>query len=213
MTVLSAAITLLLVMDPVGNIPFFLAALRDVEPARRAWVLRRELLIALGVMIAFLFAGKRLLEVLHISDPALSIAGGVILFLISLRMVFPSPNKSLQEELHGEPFIVPLAIPYVAGPSLLASELLLVSREPTRWPAWLLALTIAWLGCAVVIVAANRLSRWLGEKGLIALERLAGMLLVAIAVQMLLGGIEQYVVGLGGKATHAITIDPKPSLP
>src|SRR5947209_1223025 len=145
MTIASAALLFFLVMDPLGNIPFFLSALKDVAPARRTFVLLRELLVALSVMVAFLFAGQSLLGLLHISEPALTIAGGVILFLIALRMVFPSPEKSMQEELAGEPFIVPLAIPYVAGPSLLAAELLLMSREPARWPEWLMALTLAWL--------------------------------------------------------------------
>src|SRR5262245_45079711 len=107
-------------MDPLGNIPFFLAALQPVDPARRTRVVVRELLIAYGVMVIFLFAGQHLLGLLHISEPALTIAGGVILFLIAVRMVFPSPHQSGHEDVEGEPFVVPLAIPYVAGPSLLA---------------------------------------------------------------------------------------------
>src|SRR5262245_65151333 len=126
----SAAVLLFLVMDPLGNIPFFLASLQQVDPVRQSRVVTRELVIAYGVMVVFLFAGQSLLGMLHISEPALTIAGGVILFLIALRMVFPSPEKSMQEDVDGEPFIVPLAIPYVAGPSVLATELLLMSREP-----------------------------------------------------------------------------------
>src|SRR5258708_9568099 len=108
----------------------------------------RELLIAYAVMVAFLFAGRPLLDILGISDPALTIAGGVILFLIALRMVFPPPGRSLHEEVEGEPFIVPLAIPYVAGPSVLATELLLMSRERQRWGSWLVALSLAWRATA-----------------------------------------------------------------
>jgi multiple antibiotic resistance protein len=192
-TIASSAVLLFLVMDPLGNVPFFLAALRDVDAARQGRVVARELLIAYGVMVVFLFAGRPLLDLLHISEPALTIAGGVILFLIALRMVFPSPDRPLHEGVNGEPFIVPLAIPYVAGPSVLATELLLMSREPGRWASWLAGLTVAWAVTAVILLAASRLRSLLGPRGLIASERLMGMLLVAIAVQMFLSGVERYI--------------------
>jgi len=190
MTTASAAFLLFLVMDPLGNIPFFLPALAAVDPSRQNRVVIRELLIAYAVMVAFLFAGAQLLRLLAVTEPALTIAGGVVLFLIALRMVFPSPERSLQEKIEGEPFIVPLAIPYVAGPSTLATEVLLMSREPERWPEWLLALTIAWLATAVIIASGSRLSRFLGQRGLIAMERLMGMVLVAVAIQQFLTGVE-----------------------
>jgi multiple antibiotic resistance protein len=189
MTIFSAAVLLFLVMDPLGNIPFFLSALKSVEPDRRGRVVMRELLIALGVLVLFLFLGQHLLNWLDISEPALTLSGGVILFLIALRMIFPSAEKSMREDVAGEPFIVPLAIPYVAGPSALATELLLTSRESARWPEWLLALFLAWLVSSVIILAASRLQRVLGEKGVIALERLMGMILVAVSIQMLLTGV------------------------
>jgi MarC family membrane protein len=189
----SAAILLFLVMDPLGNIPFFLAALKTVPPARQRLVMARELLIAYAVMVAFLFAGRPLLEVLRISEPALTIAGGVILFLIALRMVFPPPGRAPHEEVEGEPFVVPLAIPYVAGPSVLATELLLMSREPQRWGSWLVAVTLAWAATAVILMLAGAVRSLLGPRGMIAVERLMGMVLVAIAIQMFLSGIERYV--------------------
>jgi multiple antibiotic resistance protein len=195
-TIASAAVLLFLVMDPLGNIPFFLAALKQVDPSRQARVIARELLIAYAVMVGFLFAGQFLLGVLRLSEPALTIAGGVILFLIAVRMVFPSPERSLHERVEGEPFIVPLAIPYVAGPSVVATELLLMSREPARWADWLTALSLAWLAAAVIVLLGSRLRTYLGEKGLTALERLMGMLLVAVAIQMFLSGIERFVAGL-----------------
>ena len=123
----------------------------------------------------------------------MTIAGGVVLFLIALRMVFPSPGGSLHEKVEGEPFIVPLAIPYVAGPSTLATEVLLMSREPERWAAWLLALTMAWLATAVILLLGSQLSRFLGQRGLIAMERLMGMVLVAVAMQQFLNGVETAV--------------------
>ena len=193
MTATSAAFLLFLVMDPVGNIPFFLSSLKSVAPARRSRVVARELLIAYAVLVTFLFGGRHLLGVLGISDPALSIAGGVVLFLISVRMVFPTPEGTMREDIQGEPLVVPLAIPYVAGPSALATVLLLSSREPERWPEWLLALTGAWLVGAAILLAGSRLQRRLGERGIIAMERLMGMVLVAIAVQLFLTGVEGYV--------------------
>lgn len=191
MTTASAALLLFLVMDPLGNVPFFLAALKNVEPARVRPIIVRELLIALAVLVFFLFTGRFILELLHISDPALTIAGGIILFLIALRMIFPTPEGSMQEGVDGEPFIVPLAIPYVAGPSALATELLLMSREPDRWLDWLIALTAAWFVTSVIIYFASGLRHVLGQKGLIALERLMGMVLITVSIQMLLDGIKK----------------------
>lgn len=192
MTLASAIILLFLVIDPFGNVPFFVSALKDVDPARRRRVVIRELLIAYFVMVVFLFVGGPFLKVLGISGPALTIAGGVILFLIALRMVFPNRNRSAQEDLEGEPFIVPLAIPYVAGPSVLAVELLMMSDEPGRWPVWLLAVTVAWAATAVVVFFGSQVAERLGPRGLVAIERLMGMILVAIAIQMFLTGADTY---------------------
>lgn len=189
MTLVSAALLLFLVMDPLGNIPFFITALKSVEPSRRRLVVGRELLIALVVLVFFLFAGPYILKLLDISEPALTIAGGVILFLIALRMIFPTADKTLHEEVDGEPFVVPLAIPYVAGPSTLATELLLMSREPERWLEWLAALLLAWLASSVIIFFASGLAQYLGQKGLIAMERLMGMVLIAVSINMLMNGI------------------------
>jgi len=193
MTLLSAAVLLFLVMDPLGNVPFFLATLTQVEPVRQKRVVVRELVIALAVLVFFLFAGRYVLALLRISEPALSLAGGVILLLIALRMIFPTADRSLREESEGEPFIVPLAIPYVAGPSAFATELLLMSREPARWPEWFLALLLAWLVTAVIIFFASGMRRFLGTKGLIAIERLMGMVLVTVAIQMLMDGINSFL--------------------
>lgn len=192
MTIASAIVLLFLVIDPFGNVPFFVAALKEVEKARRRRVVIRELLIAYGVMVAFLFAGEPFLRVLGISGPALTIAGGVILFLIAIRMVFPIRGRSLQEDLQGEPFIVPLAIPYIAGPSVLAVELLLMSDEPERWPIWLTAITVAWAATAVIVLFGSQVAERLGQRGLVAVERLMGMILVAIAIQMFLTGADLY---------------------
>ena len=192
MTLASAIVLLFLVIDPFGNVPFFVSALKDVDAARRTKVIIRELLIAYVVMVAFLFAGQPFLRVLGISGPALTIAGGVILFLIAIRMVFPVRGRNLEEELQGEPLIVPLAIPYIAGPSVLAVELLLMSDEPERWPVWLIAITVAWAGTALVVLFGSQVAERLGRRGLVAIERLMGMILVAIAIQMFLTGADMY---------------------
>ena len=194
MTLISAALLLFLVMDPLGNIPLYLTALKNVEPKRRTKVIFRELMIALLVMVIFLFSGQAFLSALHISEPALTITGGVILFLIALKMIFPQPNDgNVQEE---EPFIVPLAIPYVAGPSALATLLLIMNGEPERWPDWLAALLLAWAVTGVILLCAAPLARTLKNRGLIAIERLMGMVLVAISIQMLLDGITKFVTSL-----------------
>ncbi len=193
MTVISATLLLFLVIDPLGNIPFFLSALKAVEPARQNKIIIRELLIGLFVLVIFLFSGQYLLSLLHIEKTALTIAGGVILFLIALRMIFPNVEKPLHEEFQGEPFIVPLAIPYVAGPSALATALLLMSQEPSRWSEWLLAVFLAWLAASIIIFSASLFRKYLGEKGLIAMERLMGMVLITVSIQMLLNGISQFM--------------------
>jgi len=197
MTIVSVAVLMFLVMDPLGNIAFFIAAMANVDPKRQRFVIIRELLIALVALIVFLFAGRSFLQLLGISSDALTIAGGVILLLIALRMIFPAAEKPLKENVSGEPFIVPLAIPYVAGPSAMATELLLMNREPDRWLEWLFAIFLAWLACAVILYFASGLRRYLTDKGLVAVERLMGMVLVTVAVQMLLTGLKQFLQPAG----------------
>ncbi|MBC7528515.1 MAG: MarC family protein [Chthonomonadaceae bacterium] len=196
MTIFSTALLLFLVIDPLGNIAFFLAALSRVSPARQKQVVVRELLIALLVLVLFLFLGRFALQVLHLSEPALTISGGIILLLIALRMIFPSAEKPLHEQVENEPFIVPLAIPYVAGPSTMATELLLMSREPNRWKEWLLAVFLAWLVTSIILYFASGMKKYLGERGLVAIERLMGMVLITVSVQMFLTGISEFIAHL-----------------
>lgn len=193
MTMLSAALLLFLVLDPFGNIPLFLAALSSVDASRRKWVLARELLVALVVLLVFLFGGQYLLRALQISESSLTIAGAILLFIISIRMVFPTPGVVSEHEIEGEPFIVPLAIPFVAGPSAMAAILFIMNREPDRWPEWLGAVVIAWAVAATILLLSSSLSRVLGKRGLIAIERLMGMILITLAVQMLMTGIREYL--------------------
>lgn len=195
MTTLSAGIMLFLIMDPLGNIPFFLSLLKAVPPKRRRWVMVRELLIALGVLLAFLFGGQYILHGLQLKQESISIAGGIVLFLIGIRMVFPPADGSgiFGNVGGGEPFIVPMAIPGVAGPSAMAALLLLTNTEPGRTADWTIALLLAWLASSVILLSATYLFRWLGESVLVALERVMGMLLIALSVQMFMGGVASFL--------------------
>lgn len=187
------AITLLLIMDPLGNIPPFMSALKKVEAERRRKVLVREILIAYVVLLTFLFAGKYILRLLSLQQETISIAGGIVLFLIALRMVFPREEPEQRDRLRGEPFIVPLAIPFIAGPSTLASLLLLQQSSPNSTLQLFLALTLAWSATAVILLSSTILFRLLKERGLIAIERLMGMLLVMLAVQMFINGVAKFM--------------------
>ena len=193
MTLVSAAVLLFLVMDPLGNLPVFLSALKRVPPERQTRVVLREMIFALIALLLFLLLGGHLLRLLGLSEPALGVAGGVILMLIALRMIFPSRETSMEEDVDSEPFIVPLAIPYVAGPSALATVLLLMTREPGRWLEWVLALLLAWSACLPIMLLSGTLRRWLGVRGLIAVERLMGLVLVTIAVEMLMTGVATFL--------------------
>jgi multiple antibiotic resistance protein len=191
---ISNAVLLFFVIDPFGLIPLYAAILRRVPTERRTRVLVRELLIALVALILFLFAGKYVLAALHISEPAMVISGALILFLIALPMIFPSIKLSMESEGASEPFIVPLATPLFAGPSALALVMVIGSGEiSTNWPTWLATVFLAWAAASAVVLLGNVLARWMGQRGLIAIERLMGMFLVAIAVEMLLSGVSSYL--------------------
>jgi MarC family membrane protein len=193
-TFASAVVILLLVMDPVGNIPLFIAVLRDVEPGRRVRVILRECAIALGVLLLFVFFGRSMLDLLGLSDTALNIAGGVILFLIALRLIFKHPEGVFgASSVGGEPFIVPLAIPAIAGPTAIATVVLFVSRAPERMLEWIGALSVAGAVTLTLLIFADRIATLLGPRALAALDRLMGLLLTAIAVEMLLNGIRSFV--------------------
>lgn len=189
MDLFSAVVTLLLVMDPLGNIPVFLSVLKTVPAERRRAVLVREIAIAYVVLLGFFLAGDYLLEILGLAQEAVSIAGGIVLFLIALRMIFPGENNIAGDRLEGEPFVVPLAIPLIAGPSTLATLLLLQRSAPSTRGELLLALTIAWSISGMLLMSSTFLHRVLRERGLIAMERLMGMLLVMVSVQMLINGV------------------------
>ena len=191
----SIVVTLFLIMDPLGNVPVFLSILKDVSPARRRVILLREVLIAYVAMLAFLFLGQYILTILNLNQETISVAGGIVLFLIALRMVFPVAGGFYSDAPEGEPFIVPLAIPLIAGPSTLAALMLLRRNEEGAPWELLLAMTIAWVLTAAIILAAPFFYKVLHQRGLIAMERLMGMLLVMISVQMLMNGVSRFIHG------------------
>ncbi len=193
MTIAAAALLLFLILDPLGNVPVVLGLLRPLPANRQRIVMIRELLIALVVLLLFLWFGKYALELMHLRQESVSIAGGIVLFLIGIRMIFPPPEGLMGQLPGGEPFIVPVAIPMIAGPSGMAAVMLLGTQEPDRMGAWSVALLIAWAATAVILMSATILYRLLGPRVLTAIERLMGMLLVAISVQMFLDGIAAYL--------------------
>jgi len=191
----AAAATLFFVMDPLGNIAIFNGVLSRFPPRRRAQITARELAIALVIMLVLLFAGTAILNFLGLTQPSLNIAGGVLLFIIALRMIFPGAAGEIATE-KDEPFIVPLAMPMVAGPSTIAILLLLSTTEPERIWEWCTALVIAWAAATLILTASPFLLRVFGDRGLRALERLMGMLLVLLATQLLLNGVREFVQSL-----------------
>ncbi len=190
----SAVFTLALVMDPLGNIPMFMSALKSVPEPRRRPVIIRELFIALCLMVFFLLFGKYIVSFLAIDLTAMSVAGGIVLFLIALQMIFPRGDSHFADNPAGEPFIVPLAIPLVAGPSVLTMVLLFSLQEPGRLGTWFGVVGVAWLINAVILGGlAGPLSRLLGERGLLAMEKLMGMILITISVQMIMTGLKKFL--------------------
>ncbi|KUI96801.1 YhgN family NAAT transporter [Vibrio sp. MEBiC08052] len=195
MEIFSVATMMFLIMDPLGNLPIVLAILKHLDPKRRRIVLIRELCFALLILMIFLFAGKNILGFLKVAPETLSISGGVILFIIAIKMIFPSAGSITGLAAGEEPFIVPMAVPMIAGPSLIASLLVFSSQSPNELPELALAVFLAWTGTSVILMFYDFFHRILGERGLKAAERLMGLLLVMVSTQMFLDGIKSYVAG------------------
>jgi len=194
-TFVSATILLVLITDPIGNISIFANALKHVAPQRRARVILREILIAFALLLTFMFIGDTFLRVMNLSELSLQIGGGVILFLIALRMVFPPAHSAMADQLT-EPLIVPLAIPAIAGPSALATVLLLVSQQPDKRLEWIAALCVTMAISALVLVSAERIQRVVGDRLVLALERLMGLVLVSVSIEMMLRGAKAFALQL-----------------
>lgn len=194
MSLTSAILTLFLIMDPLGNIPLFLSALKRVKEKRRLFVILRENIFALILMVSFLFLGPTLLGLLHISEQALHISGGILLFIISIGMIFPRRHGIFSSEpVTEEPFIVPLAVPLVVGPSTIATISIFATKAPDRMLDWFISILAAWGFSTVILLLSAPLSRLLGKRGLVACERLMGMILTIVAVQMFLDGMSKFL--------------------
>jgi MarC family membrane protein len=190
---LSAFVLLLLVLDPFGSLPIFVSVLRGVAPERRRRVALREVAIAFGVLAVFMVGGQSFLALMRLSERSLEVAGGVILLIIAIRMIFASGGEIYATEGGGrEPLIFPLAVPLLAGPSAMATVLLLASRQPDRMLSWLGALTAAMAVSGAVLLGANQLRSWLGASMVAAIEKLMGLVLTAVAVEMILAGLKRY---------------------
>lgn len=194
-TFLSAFVLLLLVLDPFGSLPVFISVLGGVSPGRRTRVALRESLIAFGVLVVFMVAGQGFLSLMHLSERSLEVAGGVILIIIAIRMIFGG-GEIYGIDLRGrEPLIFPLAVPLLAGPSAMATVLLLASRQPDRLVQWIGALTAAMAVSALVLLAADRIRLVLGSQMVAAIEKLMGLVLTAVATEMILAGLKRYFFG------------------
>lgn len=189
---LSAFALLLLVLDPFGNLPIFISVMRGVAPESRHRVAVREVVIAFLVLLAFMLGGSTFLSLMRLSERSLEVAGGVILLIIAIRMIFSSGSATYGLPQGREPLIFPLAVPLLAGPSAMATVLLLASRQPGRVIEWVAALAVAMLISGSVLLLAGRIRRLLGDSVISATEKLMGLVLTAIAVEMILAGLKRY---------------------
>lgn len=189
-----ALLLLLIITDPLGNIPLFIAALGRVSPERRPRVIWRESLVAFLILAAAMLVGRSLMGLLGLSDESIKAAGGVILFLIAINMVFPGSGARLGEgPSQGEPFIVPIAVPLISGPSAMAMAMLIAAEDPSRMLEWIAALILCIGVTVLVLFASGRIKELLGEQVLVAIERLMGLILTAVAIDMMLNGAAAYI--------------------
>lgn len=193
----SALVLLLLVLDPFGSLPIFISAMRHVAPQRRARVALRETTIAFVLLLGFMFAGQGFLTLMRLSERSLEVAGGVILLIISIRMIFGGGGQIYDSDSAREPFVFPLAVPLLAGPSAMATVLLLASRQPERLWHWVGALSLALALSGLVLLSAERIRRALGDPVVAAIEKLMGLVLTAVAVEMILAGLKRYFFDAG----------------
>lgn len=190
MSFMTITLILFLIMNPFGDVSAYLSLMKGVEKKKHAKILAREMLFALGFMLLFNFIGEGIFSVLQISETAVKISSGLILFIIALQILFPTLNSIRQNLPEGEPFLIPLAIPLIVSPPLLATIMLFARAEESQW-VMLGAILIAWLCSYLVLASSNLLFRLIGENGLMACEKLMGMILVLLAVQRFLDGIKQ----------------------
>ncbi len=191
MTVLAAIFLLIIIMDPIGNVPVFLSILKNIPLERRKKIIIRELIIAFAILLFFMFVGRFLLQLLQIEQSSLGIAGGIILFIIAIRMIFPGTKPMFTHNEESEPLVVPLAIPMLAGPSAIAAVILFMAQEPSRWIEWIFVVFVASLISGIILLSSEALGSKLGNRALTAIERLMGIFLIMVSVDFILDGIKQ----------------------
>ena len=191
MTVLAAIFLLIIIMDPIGNVPVFLSILKNIPLERRKKIIIRELIIAFAILLFFMFVGRFLLQILQIEQSSLGIAGGIILFIIAIRMIFPGTKPMFTHNEESEPLVVPLAIPMLAGPSAIAAVILFMAQEPSRWIEWIFVVFVASLISGIILLSSEALGSKLGDRALTAIERLMGIFLIMVSVDFILDGIKQ----------------------
>ena len=190
--IFATAFSLFLISNSLGNLPFILALLKSYPAKRQRAILIREMLIALGILFVFGFFGDNIIGFLGISEGIIGIAGGALLFIIALTMVFPSSEaKPISTQ---EPFIVPIAIPCMSGPGSIAAVMLYSTQFDTHWKMSLVIL-ISWGASLLVLLTAPYIKRAIGDRGLIALERFGGLLMCLISIQLISSGLIQQVKG------------------
>jgi multiple antibiotic resistance protein len=195
---LSTTLVLFFVMDPIGNIPLFLNVLEKIPIEKRKWIITREITFAMLILILFLYTGDAILKYLSISQFSLKISGSILLFLISMRMIFPPPSHQHGATLfgdlpEGEPFLFPLAIPFLAGPSAIITVIVLSNQDPSKIHLWLLAIIVSCILSLFILLSSNLIAKFAGKRGIFATEKLMGMILIAISTEMFLKGIKEFL--------------------
>ena len=189
--IFSTAVLIFFILDPLGSVPLLLSILKNIDKKRHSKIIIREMLIGLFILLTFLFFGEQFLGLFHLQPQAITISGGIIFFVIALKMIFPNPDGSdlFSSKIGDEPMVVPIAMPMIAGPAALATLLVLAKTNTEHTGSLFLSLMIAWVFAAIVLLCSTRLYKILKAKGLKALERLMGMLLLIMSVHMFIDGI------------------------
>lgn len=196
---LSTTLLLFFVMDPIGNIPIFVVLLEKKTLTQKNWIVVREVIFSMLILIFFLFLGNSILKYLNISQSSLKLTGSIILFIISIRMIFPMTTYSQTQHYifgelpEGDPFLFPLAIPSLAGPSAITTVILISNQNPMMINIWIFSIIISCFFALLILLSSNYILKFTGKKGIYALEKLMGMALVAISVEMFLKGIKEFL--------------------
>jgi multiple antibiotic resistance protein len=187
--VFSIAFTLFLLMDPLGNIPIYLSILKECNLKKRTQIILREKAISLVIILIFAAFGDNFLKALEISHETIFLAGGIVLFVMALKLLFPEGGSLLQSlSVDGDPLIFPLAIPLIAGPSVLAA-VMIYSHQIEDWKLLYIAIFLAWFASLIILLSSTLFQKIFGDRGIKAIERLMGLILMLIAINMFLQGV------------------------